>query len=322
MCKQGLQLADITTIRKYNIILEEFNLSQDKTLTAYDEALTSRLTQGTKQIGRLLADLELEFDAIIKLEGKKRATYKLVKPIDLFVETFEHTDSIDWFFHMAHDADPEIFKALEGYTNKNKHVYKFINKPFEDIDKLKSNGILKKLEVAVKLREYRKIKFSSIDAIDNLRCLKLLFIDNNWYIATSGEDDNVYLSRVSFIEDVSYASNISKFQKSSVKKQMKFIDKHIQNSFTLYDTPVKTATIKASPEKARYFEKGMKPFFSSQKFKEKLDDGSIVFTLKYTQSIEILPFIQKWLPHLVILEPEELKEEYIDSLKTMLVKCL
>jgi len=311
-------LSDITTIRKYNIILEEFSLSQDKTLTAYDEALRSRLSQGTKQFGRLLADLESEFDAIVKLEGKKRDTYKLIKPVDLFVETFEHTDNIDWFFHMAHDADPEIFKALEGYTNKNKHVYKFLNKPFEDIEELKSNGILKKLEVAVKLGEYRKIKFSGLDAIDNLRCLKLLFIDNNWYIATSGEDDKVWLSRVSFIEEVSYAANINKFQKSSVKKQMKFIDNHIQNSLTRYDLPVKIATIKATPEKARYFDKGMKKFLSSQKFKEKLDDGSITFTLEYTQPLEILPFIQKWLPHLVILEPQELKEEYINNLKNIL----
>lgn len=211
---------------------------------------------------------------------------------------------------MAHDADPEIFKALEGYTNKSKHIYKFINTPFEDIEELKSNGILKKLETAVKLGEYRKIKFAGIEAIDNLKCLKLLFIDNNWYIAISGEDEIVRLSRVSFIEDVSYATNINKFQKSSVKKQIEFIDKHIQNSFTRYDLPVKSTKIKVMPEKARYFDKGMKKFLSSQKFVEKLDDGSVVFTLKYTQSLEILPFIQKWLPYLVILEPKELKDEY------------
>ena len=311
-------MADITTIRKYKIILEEFSLSQDKTLTAYDEALTSRLPQGTKQLGRLLADLESEFDAIVKIEGKKKDTYKLIKPVDLFVETFEHTDNIDWFFHMAHDADPEIFKALEGYTNKNKHIYKFLNTPFEDIEELKSNGILKKLEAAVKLSEYRKIKFTGLEAIDNLKCLKLLFIDNNWYIATSGEDEKVWLSRVSFIEEVSYATNISKFQKSSVKQQMKFIDNNIQNSLTRYDFPVQTATIKVMQERAKYFDKGMKKFLSSQKFKEKLDDGSIIFTLEYTHSLEILPFIQKWLPHLVILEPQELKEEYINNLNLIL----
>ena len=311
-------MADITTIRKYNIILEEFSLSSTKTLTAYDEALRARLPQGPRQLKRLLEDLESEFDAIVKLEGHKKDTWKLVKPVDLFVETFEHTDNIDWFFHMAHDADPEIFKALEGFTNKNKHTYKFINTPFEDLEELKSNGILKKLETAVKLTEYRKIKFTGTEAIDNLKCLKLLFIDNNWYIATSGEDNKVWLSRVSFIENVSYASNISKFQKSSVKKQMEFINNHIQNSLTRYDLPVHTATIKVTPAKARYFDKGMKKFLSSQKFKERLDDGSIIFTLEYTQSLEILPFVQKWLPHLVILEPTELKEEYIENLNFIL----
>lgn len=64
-------MADITTIRKYNIILEEFNLSPTKTLTAYDEALRNRLPQGPRQLKRLLEDLEAEFDAIVKLEGKK-----------------------------------------------------------------------------------------------------------------------------------------------------------------------------------------------------------------------------------------------------------
>jgi hypothetical protein len=313
-------VAEVSTIKKYNIILEEFNNSQDRILTAYDKVLIDRLNLQPKQIGRLLADLEMEYDAIVKLEGRKRATYKLIKPIDLFVETFENTNEIDWFFHLAHEADPEIFKALEKYTNQNKHIYKFIHKPFEDIKELKQKGILKKLETAVKNREYRKIKFQkNKKAIDNLKCLKLLFIDNNWYIATSSNnEDDVYLSRVSFIEDVSYASNMGSFQKSSVKKQLDFIQNRIQNSFTRYDLPLKTAVIKALPQKARYFKKGMKKFFSSQQFKEKLDDGSVVFTVDYTQPLEILPFIQRWMPNLVILQPNELKEEYLKNLKEMI----
>jgi len=315
-------MADLTTIRKYNIILEEFNLSADKTLTAYSEVLADRLSLGSKQILRLLRELEAEFDAIIKIDGKRKETFKIIKPIDLFIETFENAENIDWFFHMAHDADPEIFKELENFTNKNKIVYKFINTPFEDMEQLKKNGILKKLENAIKLREYRKIKFAGLEkALDNQKCLKLIFIDNNWYIATVGEDEIARLSRVSFVEDVSYASNIGKFQKSSVAKQMQFIEKDIQNSFSLYGKEKKIATIKAAPDKARYFKKGMKKFLSSQKFKEELSDGSVVFTVEYTQSLEILPLIQKWMPNLVIIEPEELKEEYrkilVQSLKAL-----
>jgi predicted DNA-binding transcriptional regulator YafY len=129
----------------------------------------------------------------------------------------------------------------------------------------------------------------------------------------------MYLSRVSFIEDVSYASNMGSYQKSSVKEQLDFIQNHIQNSFTRYDLPLKTATIKVLPQKARYFERGMKKFFSSQKFQEKLEDGSIIFTLKYTQPLEILPFIQRWLPHLTILEPEELKQQMLKKLESIFV---
>jgi len=40
--------------------------------------------------------------------------------------------------------------------------------------------------------------------------------------------------------------------------------------------------------------------------------------LSYTQELEILPFIQKWLPDLVILEPKGLREAYVKKLKKAL----
>jgi hypothetical protein len=38
---------------------------------------------------------------------------------------------------------------------------------------------------------------------------------------------------------------------------------------------------------------GMKKFLLSQKFKEVLEDGSVLFTVEYTQSLEVLLLIQK-----------------------------
>ena len=89
---------------------------------------------------------------------------------------------------------------------------------------------------------------------------------------------------------------------------------NLQNAMTLYRVEPKIATLKASKFIARYFEDGMKKFLSTQKFKEKLEDGSIIFTIKYTQPMEILPLIQKWMPDLTIIEPQELKDEYIKKL--------
>jgi len=56
-------------------------------------------------------------------------------------------------------------------------------------------------------------------------------------------------------------------------------------------------------------------FLSSQKFIEKQDDDSIIFTVDYTQNLEILPFIQSWMPNITIVEPQELKEAYLKKLQ-------
>jgi len=316
-------LSSFTTVvnEKHRIILDEFDSAENKILTAYDEALLKRLEIGSKQIIRLLEDLVSKFDSIIELPRKnlKKRTFKMIEPVDLFIETFEQTSDIDWFFHMAHDADPKIFKALESYTNQKPGIYKFINTLSEDMDNLKDNNVFRDLKTAVTNKEYRKITYieSNLE-YDNLRCLKLLFIDNNWYIATIGEDDILRLSRISFIKKIEYATNMGSYQISKVKKQLDFLDKKMQNSLTRYDKPIQTATLKIDSTKAKYFKKNMKKFMSTQKYKDTLLDGSILFTLDYTQPLEILPFIQGWLPHMTIIEPPELKVAYINNLNKML----
>lgn len=307
---------DMSTIQKYMFILETINKKIDKTITAYDEVLIDNLHLSTKQLGRLLDKLENEFDNIIKIDGKKRKTYKLIKPIDILVEAFDNSNEIGWFFNMAQDADPEIFKELEQFTNTQKHIYKFKNTPFEDVSSLEGKLKFKRLKTAVELHEYRDIKFYHDDKVyKNLKCLKLIFMDNNWYIATVDEEDKLRFGRISFIEEVSYSEGKNAYQPNSVKKHFDFIDTKLQNSMTLFDTPTKTATIKAHKPIAKYFEKDMKKFLDTQTFVQKQDDGSIIFTLKYTQELEILPFIQKWLPDLEILEPESLKKAYKKKLQ-------
>ena len=310
-------MADLNTFQKYKAILKEFELRQDKTLTGYDEILKDKLALQPKQIDRLLYELSTVIDSIVLLEGQKKKTYKLIKPIDLFIETFENSNEIGWLFHMAHDADPEIFKSLAQYTNQHKNIYIFKNTPFEDVNTFESKEMFKRLKTAVELHEYRKIKFMfDENEYDNLKCLKLIFMDNNWYIAFVDNDEKLRFGRLSFIESVNYASRTS-FQPSTVEKQMKFLES-VQNSMTLFSEPKKIAKIKATKNIARYFEDGMKIFLSSQKFLERQEDGSVIFTLEYTQELEILPFIQKWLPDLIILEPQELKDSYLKKLSLAL----
>lgn len=306
-------MAELNTFQKYKVILDEFVLRQDKTLTAYDAVLKDKLALQPKQIDRLLFELSTESDSIVLLEGEKRKTYKLIKPIDLFIEAFENSHDIGWFFSMAHDADPEIFESLAQYTNQHKNLYMFKNTPFEDVSSFESKEVFKRLKTAVELHEYRKIKFIHNEKeYDNLKCLKLIFMDNNWYIAFVDNEEKLRFGRISFIESVNYAT-LTSYQLPKVEKQIKFLET-VQNSMTIYDVPIKIATIKATKNIARYFENDMKIFLSSQKFLKKQEDGSVIFTLEYTQELEILPFIQKWLPELIILGPQELRNSYLQKL--------
>jgi predicted DNA-binding transcriptional regulator YafY len=308
-------MAQLGTFEKYIKLIETFNARLDHSITSYDKELQDEIGISQKQLDRLLEELSNSFENIVIEKQGRKKVYKMIKPIDIFIEAFEKSQELGWFFTMAHEADPEIFKELEQYTNTQKHIYKFFNTPFEDISTFEGKLIFQRLKNAVELHEYRDIKFLGNPKVQkNLKCIKLLFMDNNWYIAYVNEEDKLQLGRIAFIEDVNYSKSKQSFQPSSVEKHLDFIDNDLQNSLTLYGAEKKTAILKASPAIAKYFKKGMKKFLKTQKFIKEEDDGSVIFSVVYTQELEILPFVQKWLPDLVIVEPKELQEAYIQKL--------
>jgi predicted DNA-binding transcriptional regulator YafY len=309
-------MAQLGTFEKYIRLIETFNARLDHTITSYDKELQEEIGISQKQLDRLLEELSAYYDNIVVEKQGRKKVYKMIKPIDIFVEAFDNANDLGWFFNMAHEADPEIFKELEQFTNTQKHIYKFFNTPFEDISSLESKIVFKRLKNAVELHEYRDIKFFGDDTVyKNLKCIKILFMDNNWYIAYVDEEDILKLGRIAFIEEVNYSKGKNSYQLSSVEKHLEFIENELQNSMTLYGVKKKKALLKALPAVSRYFEEGMKKFLKTQKFIKKEDDGSIVFSVEYTQELEILPFVQKWLPDMVILEPKELKEAYVKKLQ-------
>jgi len=303
------------SLKKYKIVLEEFHTR--KVLDSYDEKLKKLLDDmSQRNIERILKEFQSEFDNIILEKKDKRNSYRLIKPLDIFKESFNNSDEIGWFFNMAHDGDPELFAGLEELTQKGKDIYLFKNSPFEDTNTIESSQNFERLKRNIEAREYTKITFFHDDKeYDNLKPIKLVFVDNNWYIAYVDSNNLLKFGRISFIHRVDYGSKTGHFQPSSVEKHKAFLTQDLQNAMTLYGKEKKTATIKATPLIAKYFKPNMKKFLSSQKFVEELKDGSVIFTVQYTQELEILPFVQKWLPDLVILEPKELKEVYIKKLK-------
>jgi len=296
-----------------------------KEISSYDQEIINEFECDKKTLERYLKEIESLYTHIITIKQSRKKVWKLVTVSDIFAEFIKNSEDISQLFLMAQEFDPYIFKELEKGTlskiaKNDENIFLFKNSIMEELQQPKEKAIFKKLKTAIANFEYRDIVYHYNETVThkNAKCIKLVFMDNNWYLILVDEEKKLLFRRLSFIKEVNYASN-SSFHKKDIKDYLDFL-KSVQNAMTLYGIKPKIATIKATSSIAKYFEKDMKKFLPSQKFKKKLADGSVLFTLEYTQELEILPFIQKWLPDLIVVKPLELKEAYVEKLQASLKK--
>ena len=300
-------------------LMERF-LTQ-KEISSHDSILLSEFDCNKKTLERYLNDIEMNYSHIVTIKRGRKKVWKLVRISDIFEEFVRNSEDISQLFLMAQEFDPEIFKELERGTlsqiaNSDKSLFLFKNSIMESIQTDREKQIFKNLKSAIRNHEYRDITYTynTTRVEKNIKCLKLVFMDNNWYLALIDEESKLKFRRLSFIDKVRYSLHKERFQQKEITPHLEFL-KRVQSSMTLYETKPKVATIKATQTIAKYFQKGMKKFMLSQKFKKRCEDGGVIFTVEYTQELEILPFIQKWLPDLVILEPHELREAYLKKIE-------
>jgi len=320
-------MSRLTKDEKFRIILERFENSNDNIVDIYDEVLRERLGPGAgelvshKTVDRAIEEfIENCKGCARRVENRRRKTYQLITPANIIKEFLDgnnykkHYENMGILLEMLRDDDPKLFAKLEK-SFKPSDIYLFKGSPFEDIKNVNQKKNFEMLVRCIENRDYIKLFFGD-KPFDNLRPIKLIFMENNWYLAHVDSKDILRFSRLSFIKKVEYASKANRFQLTPLEEYFKFLEKDLQNSLTLYGKEPKEAKIKALPAVARYFKDGMKKFLSSQKFEEELEDGSVIFSLKYTQELEVLRLVQQWLPDLVILEPQELQDTYIKKLQT------
>jgi predicted DNA-binding transcriptional regulator YafY len=299
----------------------KFLSSVNRYVSAYDEDLLSITNLSSRRTQDILNGLKEYFgDSIDKKVIDKKFHYKLLKTENTILEILNKTNDLDYLWQyiktpkLLKKLDEETKKRIKDLTKDDENIFLFITKPMEEIKNKKIRKLIDKLKVAIKNYEYRDIK-TSIEYFKNVKPIKIIFTEENWYLAGVLENKELKFFRLSFIEDIKYSKKET-YKRSAIKPYLEFL-KTIQNPFTLYNTPKKKAVLKALPQISFYFDKNMKKFFSSQQFIKKEND-SVIFSVEYTQPLEILPFIKKWIPNLVILKPDELKEELKKDIQKML----
>ena len=298
-----------------------------------DAQLLDELKIKERTLRRYIEDIKDLFPETFVTENKligqgKRSTGVLrvsdkSKDVIMILEyLLKNSNDIGWLITLLNENDPNLLsefeKEISRQVKEDSKVFLFKTNPLEALQDEPSKRYLGELRSAVMRREYRDIKYKYIGEVENLmdsKCLKIVFTDGNWYLAIEDNEENFRLLRVAFIVSLS---------KSSKNYQSKILDKYkthfnkIQNAMSLPSEPFQRAVLKASPKVSIYFRKGMKSFFPSQKLNETMNDGSVIFSIDFTQDMEILPFIKRWLPDIEILEPKSLRDKFKDELKAAL----
>jgi predicted DNA-binding transcriptional regulator YafY len=296
-------------------LLLYFHEHKNMEIDSYNEDLQQILDIGQRQLARELEALSQNFNNIVAFKKGKKIVYKLIKPIDVINETFKNSFELGFVFEMAKEVTPELLEEWNKISKEEDKPYIFYNLPNEDIKKLENSEVFQKLLRAIKEKRVVNI-VADVEEFKNSKPLKILFSEGNWYIAHIVENE-LKITRIQFIKKVEFIFN-NRYKIDNLQKYIDWLHSEYQNPFSLQAKPKKVAKLKASPNINRYFKKDMKKFFKSQKFIKQESDGSIIFSVTYTQELEILPFVQKWMPDIIIIEPLELKEAFLAKLKKAL----
>ena len=146
-------------------------------------------------------------------------------------------DNLGWIITLLNENDPSLLSDLKIYEKEvskqikeDSGVFLFRTNPLEVLQDEPSKRYLNELRNAVMNREYRDIKYKYIGKTENLtdvKCLKIVFTDSNWYLAIEDTRGNFRLLRVAFI--VSLSKSSKKYEGKILKEYEAYFNK-IQGS--------------------------------------------------------------------------------------------
>jgi len=289
-------------------------LVEKKEIHANDKEIAEELGYSTKTLGRHLNDLATMDSNVIKVKKGKNSVYELIDTSYVFEKIMQNTNDFSWFFDLVDRWDDAIFKDMDyKISKKEREVFLYKNSPFEELQSQEQKEIFRTLKEAIIEKKYLDIGyiFDEPRIHEQAIPLKLIFMQQNWYLAIIDKKEGFRFLRILFITNLgalSKKSYIHDVSKKELKSCHHFLN-NFQNPMSKYNNSIQVAHLLASPKIAKYFKPHMKQSFLSEKFIKKHDDGSIEFTLEYSQPIEILPFVKKWLPDLKVLSPQSLVDE-------------
>ena len=168
----------------------------------------------------------------------------------------------------------------------------------EKIDKFKNELI--QLENAIENKNIVKCFYNNKHR--EIYPLKILNLEEFWYLIVFEPIDNkIKTFHLNTIKNVEVLHNKYSFDKTKIDSF-----KNAINAYHKLDSEKISVILFANKEVSRYFLR--KPLNQTQRVLKQYDDKSIDFEIVVTNLMEIIPTIQRYIPHVKVIEPLELKE--------------
>ena len=219
-----------------------------------------------------------------------------------------------------------IEKITEGIggkfsTKAHKLLSRIKNEEFNPIyTKLNIEDISNKLEdiqtLEIAIKEQKEVRCSYNNERDDvytttIQPLKIVNFEGFWYLVAI---KNATLKKY-------YLKNISNpiLSDTTFEKDDK-LDTLLENSISIwFQTGSEPFEVRLFADKSatKYFKRRSLP---TQRIEALHSDGTMEFSIKITHEMEILPIVKYWIPHLYVLEPEDVKEMIQEELKVYIEK--
>ena len=226
--------------------------------------------------------------------------------LSLITQTFNIAQRSNLFDGLKIDAADKAI--LERKIKDSKDIYLFKSKPFEN--KSGDFELFKKLESAIYHQKIIRISYQPDDVEREylIKPYKIVFMNENFYLASEVENEKFLFSpfRIIKIQEVIDTSK-------TFHRNMEVVDfiEAMQTPFAQYTPNFKQKLIEVIVEtdvlKARHFK--LKKHLASQTIISENEDGSLVLRFTVTQTSEVEDLIKKWIPHLKVISPLELKDK-------------
>lgn len=126
-----------------------------------------------------------------------------------------------------------------------------------------------------------------------------------WYVVglEDGKQKTFCFSQMSFIETLTET-----FEPNKV-----FLEEIKQSDSIYYGNQLSEIIIKVNAQVAHYFTR--RNLLPNQEIIRQLDNGELLISCKKVHELEIIPLVQYWIPHLMIVSPSELQDCIANKLK-------